>query len=206
MARYTNFFMTASPQQAISQALVSALEACNLNLVYQDPVCIVAKERPGQVSFAQLATVELLISPPTLENGGSKVDLVVKNEELPLRTQNHCREIFVQINQAIANANEQQTHPKADPKAEQKTVSEVALPEPPELIEPSGVESQSIEPQGFESEKTDAKGMGVQNIDAKDIDAKDIDAKDIDAKDIDAKDIGNHGISAQSAQAQGIEL
>ena len=78
MARYTNFFMTASPQQAISQALVSALEACNLNLVYQDPVCIVAKERPGQVSFAQLATVELLISPPTLENGGSKVDLVVK--------------------------------------------------------------------------------------------------------------------------------
>jgi len=105
MARYTNFFMTRSPQEAISQSLVSALEACDLNLVYQDPVCIVAKERPGQVAFAQLATIEVLISPPTLESGGSKIDLVVKNEELPLRTQNHCREVFVQVNQAIADAN-----------------------------------------------------------------------------------------------------
>jgi hypothetical protein len=107
MARYTNFFMTASSQEAISQALVSALEACDLNLIYQDPVCIVAKERPGQVSFTQLATIELLISPPTLESGGSKIDLVVKNEELPLRSQNHCREVFTQVNQAITDANEQ---------------------------------------------------------------------------------------------------
>ena len=105
MARYTNFFMTRSSQEAISQSLVSALEACDLNLVYQDPVCIVAKERPGQVAFAQLATIEVLISPPTLESGGSKIDLVVKNEELPLRTQNHCHEVFVQVNQAIADAN-----------------------------------------------------------------------------------------------------
>ena len=107
MARYTNFFMTASSQEAISQALVSALEACDLNLIYQDPVCLVAKERPGQVSFTQLATIELLISPPTLESGGSRIDLVVKNEELPLRSQNHCREVFTQVNQAISDANEQ---------------------------------------------------------------------------------------------------
>ncbi len=106
MARYTNFFMTRSSQEAISHSLVSALEACDLNLVYQDPVCIVAKERPGQVSFAQLATVELLISPPTIESGGSKIDLVVKNEELPLRAQNHCKEVFSQINQAISDAND----------------------------------------------------------------------------------------------------
>ncbi len=107
MARYTNFFMTDSSSEAISQALVSALEACDLNLIYQDPVCIVAKERPGQVSFTQLATIELLISPPTRESGGSKIDLVVKNEELPLRSQNHCREMFEQINQAISEANAQ---------------------------------------------------------------------------------------------------
>jgi hypothetical protein len=107
MARYTNFFMTGSSQEEINQALVTAIEACDLNLVYQDPVCIVAKERPGQVTFAQLATVELLINPPTLESGGSKIDLVVKNEELPLRTQNHCREIFTRVNQAISDANAQ---------------------------------------------------------------------------------------------------
>ena len=106
MARYTNFFMTSSSQEEISQMLVSAIEACNLNLVYNDPVCIVAKERPGKVAFAQLATIEILISPPTVEQGGSRIDLVVKNEELPLRTQNHCKEVFTEIEQVIAAANE----------------------------------------------------------------------------------------------------
>ncbi|MEL7520073.1 MAG: hypothetical protein AAF050_09480 [Cyanobacteria bacterium J06649_5] len=108
MARYTNFFMTGSSSEEINKALVSALEACDLNLIYQDPVCIVAKEKPGKVSFAQLATVELLINPPTIEAGGSKIDLVVKNEELPLRTQNHCREVFSLVNQAISDAHGQE--------------------------------------------------------------------------------------------------
>ncbi len=105
MARYTSFFMTGSSPEDISKALVSALEACDLNLIYQNRVCIVAKEKPGGVSLSQLATIELLISPPTGKNGDSKIDLVVKNEELPLRTQNHCQEIFSQVNQAIATAN-----------------------------------------------------------------------------------------------------
>jgi len=104
MARYTNFFMTGSSSEEINRALVTALEACDLNLVYQDPVCIVAKEKPGQVSFSQLATVEILINPPTIEAGGSKIDLVVKNEELPLRTKNHCHEVFEQVNEAITAA------------------------------------------------------------------------------------------------------
>lgn len=105
MARYTNFFMIDSSPEAISQTLIGVLEACNLTLVYQDSVCMVAKERPGEVSFTQLATIELLISPPTLRSGGSKIDLVVKNEELPLRSQNHCQKIFEQVNQAISEAN-----------------------------------------------------------------------------------------------------
>ncbi|MEM9092266.1 MAG: hypothetical protein AAGC93_26480 [Cyanobacteria bacterium P01_F01_bin.53] len=104
MARYTNFFMTGSSSEEINQTLVTALEACDLNLIHQDPVCIVAKEKPGQVSFAQLATIEILINPPTIEAGGAKIDLVVKNEELPLRTNNHCREVFSLVNQAITDA------------------------------------------------------------------------------------------------------
>lgn len=105
MARYTNFFMTGASSEEINHALVGAIKTCDLDLVYEDPVCIVAKEKPGHVAFSQLATIELLISPPTVENGGSKIDLVVKNEELPLRAQNHCKEVFSQINQAIAEAN-----------------------------------------------------------------------------------------------------
>ncbi len=107
MARYTNFFKTGSSQEDINRVLITALESCDLNLIYQDSVCIVAKEKPGQVSFSQLATVELLISPPPIKSGGAKIDLVVKNEELPLRTQNHCKEIFTQVNQAISEANSQ---------------------------------------------------------------------------------------------------
>ncbi|MEO1622031.1 MAG: hypothetical protein AAFU53_13500 [Cyanobacteria bacterium J06632_3] len=105
MARYTNFFMTSAPKEDVHQGLLSALATCDLEVVYQDPVYIVAKEKPGQVSFAQLTTVELLLNPPTIETGGAKIDLVVKNEELPLRQQNHCREVFTKVNQAISDAN-----------------------------------------------------------------------------------------------------
>ncbi|MGB7084107.1 MAG: hypothetical protein WBD47_01030 [Phormidesmis sp.] len=104
MARYTNCFVTGSSQANIKQVLVTVLEACNLSLIYQDPIFIVAKERPGRVSLSQLATVELLINPPTAGNSGSKIDLVVKNEELPLRRQNHCQQLFEQVNQAIFDA------------------------------------------------------------------------------------------------------
>ncbi len=104
MARYTNFFMTGTSREDIHKGLLSALEACDLNLVYQDSAYIVAKEKPGQVTFTQLTTVELLINPPTVELGGAKIDVVVKNEELPLRQNNHCREIFNVVNRAIADS------------------------------------------------------------------------------------------------------
>lgn len=109
MARYTNFFMTGASQEAVHQGLLSALESCDLDLVYQDPVYIVAKEKPGRVSISQLTTVELMLNPPTIETGGAKIDLVVKNEELPLRQQNHCREVFTLVNDAISEANTQES-------------------------------------------------------------------------------------------------
>ncbi|MGB3298037.1 MAG: hypothetical protein WBA76_07190 [Phormidesmis sp.] len=119
--------MTNASPEGISQILVNALEACDLNVIYQDPVCIVAKERPGRVSFTQLATIELLISPPTLESGGSKIDLVVKNEELPLRSQNHCKDIFEQINQAISEENERKSGIKNGVKNDDVSVAQSEL-------------------------------------------------------------------------------
>lgn len=105
MARYTNFFMTGASKDDVHQGLIGALESCDLELIYQDPVYIVAKEKPGKVSFSQLATVELLLNPPTVNAGAAKIDLVVKNEELPLRQQNHCKEVFTVVNKAIADVN-----------------------------------------------------------------------------------------------------
>ncbi|MBE9079755.1 hypothetical protein IQ241_21080 [Romeria aff. gracilis LEGE 07310] len=103
MARYTNFFITGSSLPEVHQSLVAVLQSCDLTLVYEDSSYIVAKEKPGQVSFGQLATVELLINPPTTQSG-AKVDLVVKNEELPLRAENHCHDVFQVVNQAISDA------------------------------------------------------------------------------------------------------
>lgn len=103
MARYTNFFITGSPLSEVHQSLVAVLESCDLTLIYEHSSYIVAKEKPGQVSFGQLATVELMINPPTSQ-GAAKVDLVVKNEELPLRTENHCHAVFQVVNQAITDA------------------------------------------------------------------------------------------------------
>lgn len=93
--------MTGAPKDDVHQSLLAALEGCDLEVVYQDPVYIVAKEKPGKVSFSQLTSTELMLNPPTVETGNAKIDLVVKNEELPLRQQNHCREIFTQVQDAI---------------------------------------------------------------------------------------------------------
>lgn len=67
---------------------------------------MMAKERPGIVSYSQLATVEVLIgttdeTQPVSQDPAATVNLVVKNEELPLKTNNHCHKVFQLVNQAI---------------------------------------------------------------------------------------------------------
>ncbi|MEO0457410.1 MAG: hypothetical protein AAF152_12640 [Cyanobacteria bacterium P01_A01_bin.114] len=104
MARYTNFLMTVTPANSLRQALASVLEACGLNLIYEASDYIVAKEKPGNVSYSQLATVEVLISSTVTQEPSSTINLVVKNEELPLKINNHCQQVFEQVNEAIANA------------------------------------------------------------------------------------------------------
>ena len=107
MARYTNLFTTSASKEEVHQRLLTALKTCDLDLVYQDPVYIVAKEKPGHVTLAQLATVEILLNPPAVEPQGAKIDLIVRNEELPLRQDNHCHTIFIQVNQAISEVSAQ---------------------------------------------------------------------------------------------------
>ncbi len=68
---------------------------------------MMAKERPGMVSYSQLATVEVLIgsteatTKQVAKESTATVNLVVKNEELPLKTNNHCHKVFQLVNQAI---------------------------------------------------------------------------------------------------------
>lgn len=104
MARYTNFIKVPRATSSLRDSLVTSLKSCDLNMVYEAADYLVAKEKPGQVSLSQLATIEVLINPPTTESAEAKVNLVVKNEELALSANNHCHRIFEVVNEAIEAA------------------------------------------------------------------------------------------------------
>ncbi|MBT9315580.1 hypothetical protein [Leptothoe spongobia] len=106
MARYTNLFVSILPANNLRESLPDVLQSCGLHLVYQDGDYMMAKERPGIVSYSQLATVEVLIGSTdetelVTRDPAATVNLVVKNEELPLKTNNHCHKVFQLVNQAI---------------------------------------------------------------------------------------------------------
>lgn len=103
MARYTNLFALEKPfVPQLKKTLADTLTGCGLNLVYESPDYLVAKEKPGHVSHIKLATVEVLINPPTKTKPTTLINLVVRNEELPLNNNNHCHQVFEEVNQAIA--------------------------------------------------------------------------------------------------------
>ncbi|MEM9805397.1 MAG: hypothetical protein AAF959_08955 [Cyanobacteria bacterium P01_D01_bin.56] len=107
MARYTNLFVSILPACNLRESLPDVLQSCGLHMVYQDGDYMMAKERPGIVSYSQLATVEVLIGSAEVateqvaEHSAATVNLVVKNEELPLKVNNHCHKVFQLVNQAI---------------------------------------------------------------------------------------------------------
>jgi hypothetical protein len=72
-----------------------------MELIYEIDDYIMGRENPGSVAFAKLVTTEFLIdvTVATLNSVGIKV--VVKNEELPLKINNHCQQVFQEIQQAI---------------------------------------------------------------------------------------------------------
>jgi hypothetical protein len=103
MARYTSLFTIEVPFDHLRQLLTDILTSCNLDVIYDTGDYLMAREVPGGVSFAKLVTVEVLIDRfPTTEEE-VRMSFVVKNEELPLQTNNHCRQIFDLVNQAIAS-------------------------------------------------------------------------------------------------------
>ena len=108
MARYTcSFTMTVEPER-LRQLLSEVLLSCNLDLQYNNSDFMMARERPSQISFSKLVTVEVLIDRYITTEAATRIDLVAKNEELPLQTDNHCHQIFNLVKQAIADNREWQ--------------------------------------------------------------------------------------------------
>ena len=106
MARYTCSFTVALPADHLQQSLRDILESCNFEVVYDKADYIRGREFPGQVSFTKLAEVEFLIDKTTATETELNINVVMKNEELPLKLDNHCQQMFDRLTQAIASSSD----------------------------------------------------------------------------------------------------
>jgi hypothetical protein len=102
MARYTSLFTVAGSFDRTRQLLADILRSCRMDVIYSTEDYLVAREVPGRVSFPKLVTVEVLIDRFATPETEIKMSFVVKNEELPLQSDNHCRDMFDRVNQAVA--------------------------------------------------------------------------------------------------------
>lgn len=102
MARYTCSYTIAVPPERLQELLVELLQACNLEIIYAITDYMMGREIPGKVSFTKLVTVEVLIDRTTATDKETRINLVIKNEELPLQINNHCYKMFDLVTQAIA--------------------------------------------------------------------------------------------------------
>ena len=101
MARYTGLFTVAVSTDKFWQLLNEILRSSSLNVIYASEDYLVAREAPGQVPFAKLVTVEVLVDRLVNRESEVRMNLVVKNEELPLQVDNHCRQLFTLLNRAV---------------------------------------------------------------------------------------------------------
>lgn len=104
MARYTCSFIVAVPLERLQPALIEVLESCNFDIIYDTGDYLMAREIPGQVSFAKLVRVEVLIDRTIATTQEVRMNFVIKNEELPLQFDNHCRQMFDRVQKAVAES------------------------------------------------------------------------------------------------------
>lgn len=100
MARYTCSYRV--PPQQLQPSLGEVLKACHFEILYDKSDYVMARETPGQVPFAQLVTVEVLIDHTNATAAEVQINFVIKNEELPLQLDNHCRQMYELLKETIA--------------------------------------------------------------------------------------------------------
>jgi hypothetical protein len=101
MARYTGFFIVAVPTERLRRLVIEILQSCNLDIIYDSGDYLMAREVPGMVTIPKLVTVEVLIEKSSNSQLQIRMDLVIKNEELPLQSHNHCRQVFNIVSELI---------------------------------------------------------------------------------------------------------
>ena len=78
------------------------MEECQLKMEFQGNDYMMALEKPGELAFAKLVNVDIMVNLTYASSEQITVDLVVRNEELALKNNNHARQKFEQIQQVIA--------------------------------------------------------------------------------------------------------
>jgi hypothetical protein len=101
MARYSYSFNVPLPLDQFFPVLGEILRACNFEIIYDTHDYLMGREIPGRVSFPKLVTVEALVDKQPTNSDGIRMNCVIKNEELPLKNNNHCRQMFDAVKQAI---------------------------------------------------------------------------------------------------------
>jgi hypothetical protein len=101
MARYTCSFTISVTFDDLQPLLLNLLQECDLEIQYYNHEYIMAREIPGNVPFSRLVKVEVFIEKSTATETETRMSIVIKNEELPLHLQNHCRQMFDFVKQAI---------------------------------------------------------------------------------------------------------
>ncbi len=102
MSRYLCAYIVKTPLSDLEDLLKQLLKSCNFEIIYHTLDYMMAKEIPGKVSFSKLVTVEVLVDSTTAVKNQVQVNLIVKNDELPLQVNNHCHQLFEQIQKLIA--------------------------------------------------------------------------------------------------------
>lgn len=108
MARYTSLFVIAVNIDNLKPLLTDLLQTCNLEITYDTGDYMMAREIPGRVPFTKLVTVEVLIDRSADTEDTVRMNFVVKNEELPLQKDNHCRQMFDLLGEEVAETRQWQ--------------------------------------------------------------------------------------------------
>jgi hypothetical protein len=103
MSRYICQFLVQLAPDRLQLSLQKLLTIGRLEVVHQGADYVMAREIPGHVSFVRLVTVEISIDVTTAEPEAVKLSFLVRNEELPLQSDNHCRQVFDALRLEIAH-------------------------------------------------------------------------------------------------------
>jgi hypothetical protein len=137
MSRYIcHFLVGASPKQ-VKVPLRELMQSCHMEMIYEIEDYMMAREIPGQVAFAKLVTTEVLIDITTATEDSVRLSFVVKNEELPLKNDNHCRQMFERLRDVIDTYHDWQAISSLNP-VDAPTEENLGSVEPSETDELSG--------------------------------------------------------------------